>query len=139
MHPDPGDLDVPEGPQQLSQLGLAVEVEAVIGGDLTDQDQLLYPLAGQLPGFGHDAVDRAGALVAPESGNDAERAAVVAALGHLQVGHRFAGGAVAGQVFVAHEGGDRAHLVDPFARLHPFQHADDVLVIAGAHDCPGLR
>ena len=71
-------------------------------------------------------------------GNDAESTAVVTALGHLQVGHGFAGGAVAGQVLVAHEGGVGAHLIDPLAGLHPLQHADDVLVVAGAHDRLGF-
>ena len=85
-------------------------------------------------GFRHDAVDRAGALVAAQVRNDAKGAAVIAAFGHLQVGHRFAGGAVAGQVLISHEGGVGAHLFHALARLHPLQHAHDVLVIAGAHD-----
>ena len=139
VHSDPGDLHLPQGPQQLRQLWCAVEVEAVVGGDLADQHQLLYPLGRQLLRFGHDALDRPRALVAPQVGNDAEGAAVVAALGHLQVGNGLAGGAVAGQVFIAHEGGMGAHLVHPLAGFHPLQHAHDVLVVAGAHDRPGLR
>ena len=138
VDPDPGDLHLAQGPQQLGQLGLAVEVEAVVGGDLADQHQLLHPLGGQLLGLGHDRFDRARALVAAQLGNDAEGAAVVAAFGHLEVGHGLAGGAVAGQVFIAHEDGGGAHLVHPLARLDPLQHRHDVLVIARAHDRLGF-
>ena len=42
-------------------------------------------------------------------------------------------------MFVGHEGGHGAHLVDPFPGLDPLQHADDVLIVAGPHDGPGLR
>ena len=139
MHADPGDLHLAQGPQQFGQLWLSSQVEAVVGGDLADQHQLLHPLGCQLLGFGHDALDRAGALVAAQVGNDAEGAAVVAALGHLEVGHRLAGGAVAGQVLIGHEGGVGAHLLHPFAGFHAFQHAHDVLVVAGAHDRLGFR
>ena len=134
MHADPGDLHRAEGAQQFRELGPAVEVEAVVGGDLADQHQLLHPLGRQLARLGQDAFDRARTLVAAQVGNDAEGAAVVATLGHLEVGHRLTGGAIAGQVLIGHEGGHGAHLVHPLAGLHPFQHAHDVLVIAGAHD-----
>jgi hypothetical protein len=138
VHPDPGDLHLPQGPQQFGQLGFAVKVEAVVGGDLADQHQLLHPLGRQGVGLGHDRFDRAGALVAAQVGNDAEGTAVVAALRHFQIGHRLTGGAVAGQVLIGHEGGRGAHLVHPLAGLHPLQHAHDVLVVAGAHDRLGL-
>ena len=83
MHADPGDLHLPQGSQQLGQLGFARQIEAVVGGDLADQHQLLHPLGRELLRLGHDAFDRAGALIAAQVGNDAERAAVVAALGHF--------------------------------------------------------
>ena len=54
VDPDPGDLHVAKGSQQFRQLGFAVEVKAVVGGDLADQDQLLHPLFRQLVGFSHD-------------------------------------------------------------------------------------
>ena len=88
--------------------------------------------------LGHDRVDRARALITAQVGHDAEGAAVVAALGHLQIGDCLAGGAVTGQVLISHEGGASAHLVDSFACLNPFQHAHDVLVVASPHDCLGF-
>ena len=42
-------------------------------------------------------------------------------------------------MLIAHEGGDGAHLVNPLAGFDPLQHADDVLVVAGAHDRFGFR
>ena len=139
VHPDPGDLHLSESPQKLGQAGSPVEIKAVIGGDLADQDQLLHPLGRQGLGLGHDRFDRPGTLVAPQLRDDAKRAAIVAAFGHLEVGHRLGGGAVAGQMLIRHEGGHIAHLTDPLAGPHPPQHVNDVLVIARSHDRPGLR
>ena len=139
MHPDPGDLHLSESPQQLRQFGFSVEIESVIGGDLTDQDQFLHPLIRQLMGFRHDGFDRTAALITPQLGNDAEGAAVVAALRHLEEGHRLIGGALSRQMLIPHEGGHGAHLIHPFAGFHPFQHIHDVLIVPGAHDGFGLR
>ena len=139
VHPNPGDFHLPEGPQQLGELGFSIDVEAVVGGDLADQHQFLHPLARQGLGFGHDRFDRAGTLVAAQLGDDAEGAAVVAAFSHLEVGHRFTGGAVAGQMLIAHEGGVGTHLVHPLAGFDPLQHAHDVLVIARSHNGFGFR
>ena len=72
-------------------------------------------------------------------GNDAERAAVIAALSDLQVGDGLAGGAVAGQVFVADKGGIGADLVHPLAGFDALKDADDVLVVARSNNGLGLR
>ena len=72
-------------------------------------------------------------------GNDAERAAVIAALSDLQVGDGLAGGAVAGQVLVADKGGIRTDLVHPLASFDALEDADDVLVVARSNNRLGLR
>ena len=51
---NPGDAHGAEGTQQFGQHGLTVEVLAVVGGDLADEDQLLHPFCRQLLRLRHD-------------------------------------------------------------------------------------
>ena len=57
------------------------------GGVLGDEDQLLRAAFDQLPGLGDAGLDAAGALPPPEFRDHAVGAAVVAAVGDLQIGH----------------------------------------------------
>ena len=67
-------------------------------------------------------------------GNDAKRAAVVAAFSNLQVGNGFPCGAITGQVFVCHKGWRLTHALHSLARFYLLQHLHNVLIIAGPHD-----
>ncbi len=79
-------LDLVELPQQLGQPRPAVEVDAVVGHVLRDQDQLADAVAGQLLGLGDDHLDRLGHVLAPHEGDRAEGAKPVAPFRDLEVG-----------------------------------------------------
>ena len=84
---DPVDpLDLVELAEQLGQPGPAVEVDAVIGHVLGDEDQLADAVGGQLAGLLDDLLDRLGDVLAAHVGDRAEGAEPVAAFGDLQVG-----------------------------------------------------
>ena len=72
--------------EQLGQPRLAVQVHAVVGRVLGDDDQLADAVGRQLAGFGDDFFDRLGGVLAAHLGDRAERAEPVAAFGDLQEG-----------------------------------------------------
>ena len=72
--------------QQLRQLMLTVEVRAVPGDVLRDDDQLLHPGGGQLRCLVQQLVHGTAAVLATEGGDHAVGAVVVAALGDPQIG-----------------------------------------------------
>ena len=83
--PDPVEaLDLLQLAQQLDQPRLAVQVHAVVGRVLGDDDQLAHAVGGQLAGLGDDFFDRLGGVLAAHLGDRAERAQPVAAFGDLQ-------------------------------------------------------
>src|SRR6185503_8122082 len=61
-------------------------VDAVEAGVLRDEEKFLDAPRGKHPGFAHDGLFSAAAVVTSERGNDAERALVIAPFGDLQVG-----------------------------------------------------
>ena len=73
-------------PQQLGQPRLAVQVHAVVGGVLGDDDQLAHAVGRQLLGLGDHFFDRLGGVLAAHLGDRAERAQPVAAFGDLEIG-----------------------------------------------------
>ena len=68
------------------EAGAVLEVDAVGAGVLRDDQDFLDPGARQAFGFGQHVADRARHQRPAQRGDDAEGAAVVAALGNLQVG-----------------------------------------------------
>ena len=72
--------------EQFGQPRPAVEIDAVIGHVLRDQDQLADAVAGQLAGLFDHALDRLGHMLAPHVGDGTEGAEPVASFGDLQVG-----------------------------------------------------
>jgi hypothetical protein len=78
-------------------------------------------------------------LVAPQVGDDAERAAVVTALSYPQVGHRRVGGAVAGDSLIGNVIQARSNSIDPLSPLHPLDDLDDLVIVARTHDSHRLR
>ena len=94
----------------------AVEVEAVVGRVLGDDDQLADAVGGQLAGLADDFLDRLGDVLAAHAGDGAEGAEPVAAFGDLQIGVVPRRDAQAGGVFQrADRGGaeERSLLGDP--------------------------
>ncbi len=73
-------------PQERRQLVLAVQVRSIAGDVLGDDQQLLHAGVGQLPGLFQQGLHGAAAVVAPQGGDHAVGAVVVAALGDPQVG-----------------------------------------------------
>ena len=115
--------------EQLAQHPLLVQVGAVAGDVLGDDDDLLHAPVGQLLGLSEQGLHGPAAVAAPEIGDDAVGAAVVAALRDLQVGGVSGGGhhpgaILHGVVDVAEESG--------LVALHDGLHCgDDVGVAAG--------
>ena len=72
--------------EQPGQRRAFASVAAVKGRVLGDQDYLANTALGQRPGFTHDRLDRAAAVMATQRRDDAERAFVIAAFGDLDVG-----------------------------------------------------
>ena len=72
--------------EELAQPAAAVAVGAVPGDVLGDDQQLLHPALRQAPGLLQQGLEAPAAVPAPEVGDDAVGAAVVTALGDLQVG-----------------------------------------------------
>ena len=128
---------------QLAQLGeqrpqhpLVVEVDAVAGDVLGDDDELLHPGVGQGLGLRQQGLHGTAAVAAPQLGNDTEGAPVVAALGDLQVGGVGGGGGDARPVLLRVVDIPEAVGRAPGHQL--LQGGDDLGVAAGAHDAVHL-
>ncbi len=72
--------------QQLVQIPLAVDVEAIVSKVLCDQDQFLGAVGRQLPRTLHQFLHGRADVLAAHEGNGAEGTFAVAALAHLEVG-----------------------------------------------------
>ena len=84
---DPRDpLDAAEAAQQLAEHAAPVEVDAVVGRILGDDDQLAHAGRGELPGFGFELLHRNRDVRPADERNGAVAALPVAALRDLQVG-----------------------------------------------------
>ena len=83
---DPVEVQLAQFLQQAGQGGWLLQIHAVPGDVLGDDDELLHAAIRQLPGLGQQGLHGAAAVAAPELGNDAEGAAVAAPLGDLQIG-----------------------------------------------------
>ena len=86
VEPDPVEVQLAELLEELRQLVLAVEVGAVAGDVLGNDDQLLHPGGGQLRCLVQQLVHGTAAVLATEGGDHAVGAVVVAALGDPQIG-----------------------------------------------------
>ena len=127
--------------QQVSQGRTAVQVQAVAGDVLSHHDELLHAGLGQVPGLFQDGLLGAAAELAPDVGDDAVGAAVVAALGDAQPGPVIGGadhtvGLRDGGVDVAKVGDGLAGLdaVNDLTDLLITPHADEAIHV-GAETC----
>lgn len=89
---NPVEVHLAQLPQQLRQTAGAVQVHAVSGDVLGDDDQLLHPILRQGVGFLQNVLRRTAPVLAPQLGDDAEGTVVAAPLGDLQVGQVIRGG-----------------------------------------------
>ena len=86
LHSNPADaLDGVEGLQQIRELKPARQIAPPCRRVLPDQVQLPHTARGQRARLGEQRLERLGALVAAKPRDDAERAAVVAALADLEI------------------------------------------------------
>ena len=137
MQADPVEVEFAQLAQERGELVLTIEVGAVARDVLRDDDQLLHPGVCQLARLGEDILHAAAAVLAAQVGDDAESAAVVAALGDAEVG------IVAGRGEHAVKLLDGTVDVGEAARALPghqlAQGGDDVAVAAGSHHAVDLR
>ena len=130
VEPHPVEGQLAQLGKQLPQPAAAIEIGAVAGDVLGDDDQLLHPPVGQGLGLGEQGLHAPAAVAAPEIGDDAVGAAVVAALGNLQVGGVGRRGHHPGPVLLRVV--DVAEAAGMAADGHLLQGGDDVGVAAGA-------
>ena len=138
VEPDPVEVQLAELPQELRQLVLPVEVGAVAGDVLGDDDELFDPGGGQLRRLVQQLRHGAAAVLPPQGRDHAVGAAVVAALRDAEVGvpgrcGEDPGSPLLRRADVAEVAGPEAlghHLVDGLG---------DVAVAAGAEDPVYLR
>ena len=72
--------------QKLREAHAAVQIQSVVGGVLSDQNQLADSIGRQFARFAGDLLDRLGDVLAAHAGDGAEGAQAIAAFGDLQVG-----------------------------------------------------
>ena len=72
--------------EKVAESSSAVEVEAVVGGVLSDEDEFFGAVVDQLLRFEEDVFDGAGDVFATDEGDGAVGAAAVAAFGNFDVG-----------------------------------------------------
>ena len=123
--------------QQLRQLALAVEVDAVAARVLRDDDQLLHAVLSQHSRLIEAVVHRAAAVAAPQRRDDAVGAVVVAALGDLQVGVVVRCGQDAAGF--AHRRVDVSEFADGLAAQQPLHNRDNIVIAARAEHAVYLR
>ena len=84
---DPADaVDLHQLAQQFRQQGMTGQVDAIARRVLGDEVDFLDAVGCQLLYFGDDGIDGPAVQLAPYMGNDAERAAVVAAFADFHIG-----------------------------------------------------
>ena len=137
MQPNPAEVQLTQLPQQRRQLLFAVQVDAVAGDILGDDDALLHHGVSQMLRLRQHVLHAAAAVSAPQGGDHAVGAAVVAALGDAQVGivPRRSQHPVE---FVDHPV-DIGKAPGRTAGHHFRERRDDLTVAAGAHDAVHLR
>ena len=82
--------------QQVGQGAAAVDVEAVVGGVLRDEDEFLHAVGDQSLSLCHEVVDGARDVLAADEGDGAVGAGAVAALRDFEVGVVPGGGELTG-------------------------------------------
>ena len=127
---DPAEGELHQLLQQVRQVGPAVPVGAVAGDVLGDDDELLDAPLRQGPGLLHHVLHGAAAVPAPELGDDAEGAPVVAALGDAEVGVPGRGGEDPAEL--VHRGVDVPEAAGPLPGHDGLHRLHDVPVAAGA-------
>ena len=134
---DPVDAaDGAEFTQQFRQLVAAVQVDTVAGDVLGDDDQFLHAAAGQLLRLRQDIFHGAAAVFAPQGGDDAVGAVVVAALGDAQIRRVFRREQDA--VALVHRRVDAAEKAGRAARRDLLQGIHDVHIAAAAQNAVHL-
>ena len=86
VEPNPMEGQLAELSEELAQTAAAVEVGAIPGNVLGNDQQLLHAAVRQAPGLLQQGLEVPAAVAAPEVWDDTVGAAVIAALGDLQVG-----------------------------------------------------
>ena len=118
--------------QQVGQTQPVVQVDAVLGGILGHQDQFPHALAHQLPGFLQHFLIGTAAVGAPDFGNGAVGAPVVAPFGNFQIGRIPGGGQHPFGLLGICMG--RFQQGEPFAGFHPVDDAADLVIAFGTDD-----
>ena len=125
MQADPLEaVDVAKGLHQLHDVGLSVEVVAVIGQVLGNEDQFLHALLGQFLGFVKQVGQRHGNVAATDERNGTEGAAAVATFGDFEVSIVLGGGQhAAAAIFRLHflfqqVGGDEVDVLHAIEGVH---------------------
>ena len=134
---DPVKVQLAQLPQQLRQLLLFIQVDAVAGDVLGDDDALLYAAVREGLGLGEDILHPAAAVLAPQGRDNAVGAAVAAPLGNAQVGIVHGGGNDPGQLL--HWAADVGKAAEFLPGGHLLHGGNNVAVAAGAHDAVHLR
>jgi hypothetical protein len=91
--PAEGGIELVELLEELGESGLAVEIEAVGGEVLGDEDEFAGAVVGEGAGFGEDVFDGEGTERSADGGDGAEGAGAVAAFANFEVGVVFGGDA----------------------------------------------
>ena len=137
MQADPVEIQLAQLPEQRRQLPLAIQVDAIAGNVLGDDDALLHAGTRQLPGLGQHVLHSAAAVAPPEGRDDAVGAVVIAALGDTQISVMLGGGQHPVElVDLAVDAGKAAGVAAAHQLL---QRRHDLAVAAGAHDTVHLR
>ena len=139
VEPDPVEVQPAQLPQERRQLVLAVQVRSIPGDILGDDQQLLHAGVRQLPGLFQKALHGAAAVFAPQGGDHAVGAVVVASLRDAEI--RIPGGRGQDASPVLGGGVDVAQVAGPQAGAshHLVNGGADVPVAAGAQDAVHLR
>ncbi|MPN52196.1 hypothetical protein SDC9_199852 [bioreactor metagenome] len=85
MQPNPVEIQLAQLPQEMSQLMLPRQVRAVPGDILRNDDQFLYAPIRKAPGLFQQMLHGAAAVLAPQGGDHAVGAVIVAALRYAQI------------------------------------------------------
>ena len=138
VEPDPfNTLDFGQLPAQSGKAPPAVQIGAVAGDVLGDDDQLFYPVGGQIPRLLQDILHAPGAVTAPDIGDGTEGAEVVAALCDPEIGPGGAGGDHSGDL--VHRGAVAAEKAQIPALHYGVGRCHDVLEIPYAQNGVDLR
>ena len=135
---NPVEIQLGKLPEQSGQLVFPVQVRAVAGDVLGDDQQLLHPGGGQLRRLVQKLPHGAAAVSAPEGGDDAVSAVVVASLGNPEIGVPRGRGEDAGAVLGG--GVDIVQMAGTKAQLHDLGNCGgDVAIASGTQDAVDLR